>query len=862
MAKGKNIIPFMALRNCFRNKNNFVVFICGISISIALIMISSSINNKLIKTQQENTKQVTGDWHMAFLYDDASVLHDIEEIDEIKQVFQCFYISELYSEDKGECFQILAINKEKMNDFIKICKGEYPKNELEVILPQWYLDKHMISNLPYEIVLDGKKMSVVGAFETEYEKTSSRIPLYMAYEENKEFEKYSELQLPWGSMLESEKSDNQPLAQRIVLVSLRRNSNLNKIENAIENIDGVFPFPLKEAYEITEYSKEYTAWFNGELISVENLRNAGALSQEGTYAVQRKISYIYELIIVGVTILFMITLINLKKGDILFQVGILRTMGIDFLEVIAIGLLYFVLVIAFALPIGVALGSVTSVLLNLFQYIEIVSIGTNIAIVAIGFILTGVLVIGYAVLVNPALAISEGTSDIVMSSGTVKSSRTIKNKHGFKLRYVLRNMSLHKNRYIVMTAIVSLIFTLFVICFTIINLSYITQNGKSKYEYDILIKKENGENYVDDTALIATIQQIEGVEEILAPLCYNVSYMDEEQSQEIIVKIPKEKLGDVLKQKILLSNYESYVKNDHSYVMNNTGIIGCNTQELNYLKQHIVEGDIEKMYDASQAYVLLPKYFESYEKSDIAMTKYKVGDTIEICLTKENTNLLNPEFASTQTFIIAGFVDINPFYMSNGVSSEFSVIVNAAQFQKIIPGTMTYIYMKTNHNMHQTVENQLNILALEKNGYCIRNANEDTFLAKINQKRENDQNEMMLVIVLGTSIIIVLGLANLIFVKKMLRKDEIKLLRIIGMSAKVVRGIDVIETILYNMIGIAFGVIISLVILNRLKLDVIYTRICNVPWGIWGAVAVFILTISVVFSVITSIYIEKQLNID
>ena len=338
--------------------------------------------------------------------------------------------------------------------------------------------------------------------------------------------------------------------------------------------------------------------------------------------------------------------------------------------------------------------------------------------------------------------------------------------------------------------------------------------------------------------------------------------MDEEQSQEIIVKIPKEKLGDVLKQKILLSNYESYVKNDHSYVMNNTGIIGCNTQELNYLKQHIVEGDIEKMYDASQAYVLLPKYFESYEKSDIAMTKYKVGDTIEICLTKENTNLLNPEFASTQTFIIAGFVDINPFYMSNGVSSEFSVIVNAAQFQKIIPGTMTYIYMKTNHNMHQTVENQLNILALEKNGYCIRNANEDTFLAKINQKRENDQNEMMLVIVLGTSIIIVLGLANLIFVKKMLRKDEIKLLRIIGMSAKVVRGIDVIETILYNMIGIAFGVIISLVILNRLKLDVIYTRICNVPWGIWGAVAVFILTISVVFSVITSIYIEKQLNID
>ena len=55
----------------------------------------------------------------------------------------------------------------------------------------------------------------------------------------------------------------------------------------------------------------------------------------------------------------------------------------------------------------------------------------------------------------------------------------------------------------------------------------------------------------------------------------------------------QEKLTAALIQKLLLSNPEDYVENDYPYVMNKTGIIGCNKEELDYLEKYLVEGSIE-----------------------------------------------------------------------------------------------------------------------------------------------------------------------------------------------------------------------------------------------------------------------------
>lgn len=120
----------------------------------------------------------------------------------------------------------------------------------------------------------------------------------------------------------------------------------------------------------------------------------------------------------------------------------------------------------------------------------------------------------------------------------------------------------------------------------------------------------------------------------------------------------------------------------------------------------------------------------------------------------------------------------------------------------------------------------------------------------------------MMLLVKGTSLIILIGVLNLIFVKKMLRKDEMKLLRIIGISAKTFQEIDAIETGLYSVVGIVSGMLISIVILKGLKIDVIYRSIENIPWNMWIVGAVSMLMVNITFSIITSIYIETSIDIE
>jgi ABC-type lipoprotein release transport system permease subunit len=860
--KDNNIILFMALKNCLRDKKKYIILVLGVSITIGIIIISTSTSNYVIRTQVENTKQITGDWHMAFLYDNRNVISDIRRIKGIKEVYQCFCIPDVYSENESECFQVLGINKKKINQFIKLKKGKYPKGKSEILVPQWYLDKNKITQFPFKMYLYGNEMYVVGSFDTDYQKTINSIPIYLTYEDNKELWKYAKLQIPWGSMIEPDTKEIIYSAHKIVLVALQTGSNIKKVESNIEKVKGVFPFPLKEAYGITDYSKEQTPWFNGELISVENFRNAGEISKEGLYVVQKKMNHIYELVILLISMLFMITFINLKKRDTLFQSGILQTMGLTIVEIIGIELVYLIFVVFLSIPIGIIFGIVISMILKTVQYINIGTVIIDILFISICATLSGILVIAYSIIINPVQSIRGFVSLPLHWNYNKRQQWVINEKRGFKIRYALRNIGLHKQQYLVITSVVALLFSLFVISSTIINLIHITGNGKSKYVYDFLIEKESDKNSnVDIHDIITNVRNIKGCKEILAPLCYDCN-ITKQNSEEIIVKIPKAKLTDVLKQKLSLSNYDSYVNNKFSYVLSNTGIVGCDTQELNSLKRYVVEGDIDKMFDANQPYVLLPKYFESYENNNIAMTKFKVGDSIELCVTKQGSDVLNPKFSKTKKFIIAGFVDINPFYTSNGVSSEFSVILNSAQLNKIVPGTVCYLYIKANKGLYGAMQSKIKTLNLEAKGYSVKNSRDNSFNIEMNKQIEKKQNQFVFVIIIGTGLIIIIGLANLIYVKKMMRKEEIKLLRIIGFSAKMVRSIDLIETIIYNLVGVLMGWLISVIIIKKINLDVVFTCLQGIPWDIWTYISLIILVVSTSCSFITSCYIEAQLDID
>lgn len=857
----KSLVWFMAQKNCLRNKKSFWVMIFGITISIAVLVVSIVSNNKLLKTQREEIIQITGDWHVAFLYNNDSIIKEIQKMDCVKQVFQCFYIPDMYGENCNESFHILGINRNKFGDFIQLHKGRYPNKKYEILLPQWYLDMHMITELPYKIVLNGKKMSIVGSFSVNYEKTNHDIPVYLSYEENQELLPYAIQGLPWGSVFEAKNSKYIKNNKRTLLVSLKEKTDVAQVSEQIEKIKGVFPFRVKEAYEITKYEKKYTAWFNGDRIAVDHMKNAGQLTKHGMYCAQKKLQSIYEILIVVVTILYMFTCLNLKKRDILFQIGLFRTMGVSSVEMLRMQLLYFGFVMLIAVLMGLFVGIGVLIILKEIAYLDMIIVLRKLFLAVVCFFLAVLFITMCGLIQEPVHAIRKGVTDVASCTYGKGQNNMIRHPQYFKLQYALRNMKLHRMRYRILTGVIVILFCMFAISFSVVNFNEISGNGKEKCELDILLEKQNYSKRSGDKKFVEKIRQAGDVEQVLAPLVYHQS-LSTKGKKQIIVKIPKSKLNKVWEKKLLLANYENYIKNQKSYVMNNTGIIGCNKEELTYLKQYVVEGKIENMYNPKKNYVLLPKYFESYENTNIPVSGYKVGDSITLSVTKEKTDLSKPEFSCEKTFIIAGFVTYNPFNMSNGVSSEFSVILNASQFEKIVPGSIDYIYVKVKDGKNEEVKKLLNVNGCDKEGYIIQDTDNSGVAKSIYEKTDKIQQNRMFHTIMGTGLIIIIALGNLIFVKKMLREDEIKELRIIGFSVQAIVEIDLIETVLYHVIGLGIGMLLSVVVLRLLNVDMLYASIENIPWTEWMFMATDMLLIGGVFSVLTSIYLERTLEIE
>ena len=86
-----SLVPFFAWRQCIRNKRNFTLTMIGVTISIALLIISITTNNYTLEKQIETTKQTTGDWHIAYLLEDESAKDNLKQVNGIKEVYQCFY---------------------------------------------------------------------------------------------------------------------------------------------------------------------------------------------------------------------------------------------------------------------------------------------------------------------------------------------------------------------------------------------------------------------------------------------------------------------------------------------------------------------------------------------------------------------------------------------------------------------------------------------------------------------------------------------------------------------------------------------------------------------------------------------------
>lgn len=856
-----NLIPFFAWRQCTRNKRHFILMSIGITISISLLIISSITNYNTLQTEIETTKQTTGNWHVAYLLEDEYAQNAIKQIKGVKEVYECFYIPNVKNDSYSETFYFLGITNDKMDSFIHLTQGEYPSNSSEIIVPDWFIHKYNLNQLPANIQLSGQEYTIVGTVDSDYRITKDSIPIYMSLEKNQYLKSYGIPALPWGF-------DNGTLSNTTnhtsILISLEHNANLKQVILDIEtNISGIKQYQTHDIYGIYQNTDQADnnefPIFNGNLIGLQHINGSGALETSGTYAAISRLNIIYICIIIVLGAALIFTFLNIQKDTLIHQFGILKSMGCTNGKIIAIQTLHIIFVYFISLPAGCILGYFVSGCLIGFSNLSIpptIIYGSIFNLIFL--LLPSLLITLFITFKDPISSIKKQDTQKLIGKSQIKHSLLLKSilPSTFYIKYAFRNILTHKMRFVYTTLSITLLFCLFSVTMTQVNLYYLKGEQKEKYNYDLAITISAGAEQPEQNFL-AELKADPGIEEILAPTGYLVelNHQNALQKGSLITELGNNKFTDLYRQILSFSQFPNFTDNNWL----DSGVLGCQDDEFNYLEQHLIEGSMEPLKQ-NQPYVLIPKYLEQYQNTNIEMTTLEVGDSITIKLAQDSDNPSMPKFIKEKTFVIAGFIDINPFNTFNGTSNQLTIIMNTKQLQDLVHPEIGKIYIKTKAEYFDHVLHKIQSFISSKEGYNIENPREDIFQLEMKHKEELEQMRNILIIIVATAIIILIGVCNLLTVQILLRKPEIKLLQTVGLSSRAIRSILITETSLFNFFGILLGIGLSIFITMQISTDFLLKNLILIPWEIWSIVAFCILAICIICTIVSFAFLKKSLK--
>ncbi len=845
----------LAIKSYFRGTKTYLILSVGMAIVVAMLMISLALNQHTLSSQAHAVRQVTGDWHLAYLFNDATTLSTVKNIEGVEQVYTCFHIP-VIDETSDDNISFLAIDDAQFSDFLAIDNGVYPCDEAEIIVPNWFCIKQQITSFPHTLTIAQKEWIVTGSFECDYFQTRNNIPVYLSYDKNRMLREKGSKTLPWGSML----PNNQKFFkyEDIVLVELEDGVNLKEMISRLSGIDGIGLFPYSDLYGVGNSTtpNEGSPWINGELIGAENIKDAGRLSDEGVYGAQKRLSTIYTMIVYALSIVLVLTFLCLKRNEIIRHAGILRVMGIRSTQLVFIHINLLILVVLFAMPVGLIIGaSFVHVTVGLY-YLDWLRFMFGILLLICSVFLPNILYIGITIFKKPLVAIHRPLVQSSCKNITVRHSLLIGNRVvWFPFCLSLRRIRTQKSKTLYTATAVILLFSMFTICLSQISLLEAVGEGRPKYECDFRIDAES-DIVGSQKEVVEKIRNIQGVQAVLCPYTYLENF-GSDTSASIIAKIPREKLTIPFTQKLLESQFPHYVENDNPFIFSDSGVIGVNESELDYLKQHLIEGSLDPLYVEGSSYVLLPKYFESYQNANIEITNLKIGDTIEICASeaRDISGLCNEHM---RTLKIAGFVDVNPFEPTNGVSSEFSIIMNAESLSALVPSAIGRIYIKTNDEMSNNIQQVLSGIAQNQQGYRIVDAREDQFQLKMKWEAQRLHHNHVMFLLIATAFVVFLGLGDVFFVQASLRREEMKLMHVIGFSLKMLRIIDLLEALLISVLAIVVGFGFSLFCIKKINDDIMLQQLILIPWDKWVLVAIIMTGICMIMSYIAISFSNKK----
>lgn len=851
---------YLAKKYIVNNKRRTFFLTLIISIILMMTIAITVIMENGINRQKVDAQINDGKWHMALILEDESAINKIrnnentEKASIVKRTLP-FSLGEDY-------FEVFLVEQENMDlMYYNLSKGREPKEDGEIIVPEWYLRRENIKNLPVTISENELEFTITGSYTAQADSIyQENIKVFMALEESRDFTDEFLTNSPYDNIINNDQN------KTFLFIELSKSANLELTQSQYLETQGI------KAFDIGLDGMDKKPLYNYSLLAAEGRADFKEnISYNDSNFLIEHFPLLLHIILLAVLFITIFVAMNLIITNDVRLIGIFSALGISPLRIRSIILFQSLFLSILAIPMGIFLGitsSYTFLQLTIGKMdgsvqIPLFNIVLNILICMVAVVIASIYPAIKASKISPVEAMST-IQGLNQKKGpdnkfTIKKTR---NRFSFAVLFGIKNIIENKERIISFIIIISALLGIFIKLSSMIEVSWRSGDWRRSYDsdYEISMDASSDNQKPIDINFIRKIKELDGVKDVYYQ--YSIFDMDEIKNVETLkyyFKLPKETLTEQAYKQLNLSapitrnNY-----NDEVFVM--AGISGYTEKELNDLsRRYLIEGEINIEEMKKEPIVLLPKYIQWLGNMDIPYTSLEVGDTVTI-VDDNSDSLLDINIGKRYDFKIGGFLSSLPLQQVNGVSNGFVAIMYYDHLNLLDTEYKGIKGVYIDEESFAKVGSKLEQFA-EKNSYDFVN-NIDSF--ERNEKR--DQETMMtyafysIFMVLG--MVIFLSIFNLILSNIFMRRKEFTMLYAIGIL-KWQRALSIIiEIITFTLPGIIFGIGagIFMIISGDLRSEIL-TLPQIIPWIHILSASMIVVLAAFLTMIIGISYINKNCNI-
>lgn len=807
-----NIVNKLTVRQLKENKRRTLVTIIGVIISVAMVTAVATLTVSFLNLMQRQLIANEGEWHVLYKDVNKDQLEAVKNDEATKTL--------VISRDRGYAPLEGSQNENKPYLFMKeyntqgfkqfpieLSEGRLPKAANEVVLSEEIATN---ANVEYEIG-DRLTLNVGQRFLTESEENSAAL-----WQEDP-------LQTADGEVTETLK--NKTTANYTVVGFIKRPTweptwapgytVISYIDESMIGPDDTVNASVvleKLSHSLYDHAEDLATKNNIELVDFNNnlLRYYGVTNNDAFRNTLFSLSAIIMLVIMVGAISLIYNAFAISVSERSRHLGMLASVGATkrqkrnsvFFEGVMIGLISIPIgIIGGLVGIGITFWFINSIIqgaLGVTERLKVtvtpVSIIITCAVSMMTIFISTYLPAKKAAKI-PAIDAIRQTTDVKLTSKTVKTSRFIRKLFGIEAEIGLKNLKRNKRRYkaTVFSLVISIVLFLVVSFFTA-NLQKSLELSQDGVNYDIQIYTGN-ENQTNDQ-MMNTIASLEDVTE------YNM--------------VKEMHLSSWIDEAFIADELQEAVKEDKSLLENgkfpySIFIHGLDEESLKAYAQEI-GADYQQLADPENLAAIV---VDTIPYQDMATGKFvqtkaihtEIGHRLDLTYTDGETG----EEAEVNQVEIAALTDQFPMGVSSAGVGGLNVIVSESVLHQLTgdnvnPHVSSYLYLKSADPMKTQQE-------IEE----INSSNMSVF--NMYQSRQREEQMMMLMsvftygfIVLITAISIA-NIFNTIATSISLRKREFAMLKSIGVTPKGFNKMMNYESIFYGIKALLYGLPISLIVM-------------------------------------------------